>query len=134
MLHTDRVMSPAAARRLATATVLYPGTVTIIYPGPIFTRHQLRVQVLRPPGLPLTCGPRMTRAPSGFPPGLRTHADRTRARTPGQGQASSTSLELRLRHLRHAGPPSCEFTRTHVRLSCRTTTRLSSTGGAGPSS
>jgi len=34
-------MSPAAARRLATATVLYPGTVTIIYPGPIFTRHQL---------------------------------------------------------------------------------------------
>jgi len=36
-------MSPAAARRITTAKVLYPGTMTIIYPGPIFTRHQSRV-------------------------------------------------------------------------------------------
>src|SRR6266496_5778909 len=31
-------------------------------------------------------------------PGLRTHAGRTRARTPGQGQAQSTSLEQRRQH------------------------------------
>ena len=56
----------------------------------------------------------MTRAPSGFTPGLRTHADRTRARTPGQGQAQSTSPELHHRHLPHASPPTCEFTRTYA--------------------
>ena len=54
----------------------------------------------------------MTRPPSGFYPGLRTHTSRTRARTPGRGQAQSTSLEQRPRHLPHAGPPICEFTRT----------------------
>jgi hypothetical protein len=51
----------------------------------------------------------------GLYPGLRTHASWTRARTPGRGQASSTSLELRRRHLRHVGPPICEFTHEHVR-------------------
>ncbi|HEY5989507.1 MAG TPA: hypothetical protein VIV12_24485 [Streptosporangiaceae bacterium] len=60
----------------------------------------------------------MTRTALGLSPGLRTHASRTRARTPGQGQALSTSLELRFRHLRHAGPPICEFTR-----SCATSRR-----------
>jgi hypothetical protein len=68
---------------------------------------------LRPPGLPLTCGPRMARAALGLFPGLRTRADRTRARTPGRGQALSTSPELR--RWRHASPPICEFTRIHVR-------------------
>ena len=75
------------------------------------TGHQSRVQVLRPPGLPFACGSRMTRDALGLFPGLRTHANRTRARTPGQGQALSTSLELRSQHLRHAGPPIRAFTR-----------------------
>ena len=79
--------------------------------GHCMTGHQSRVQVLRPPGLPLTCSPRMTRAPLGFNPRLRTHASRTHARTPGQGQASSTSLGLHPRHLPHARPPICESTR-----------------------
>jgi hypothetical protein len=56
----------------------------------------------------------MTQGPFGFTPGLRTHASRTRARTPGQGQALSTSLELRHRHLPHASPPTCESTRTRA--------------------
>jgi len=33
VLHADQVQSPAAACRLATAKVLYPGTSTAIYPG-----------------------------------------------------------------------------------------------------
>jgi hypothetical protein len=33
VLTTDRVQSPAAACRITTAKVLYPGTATIIYPG-----------------------------------------------------------------------------------------------------
>lgn len=52
-----------------------------------------RVHAIRPPGLPLARDPQVTRGRLGFFPGLRTHADRIRARTPGRGQALSTSLE-----------------------------------------
>ena len=69
------------ARRIATAQVLYPGSA-VIHPEPSLTRHQSRVHIVRPPGLPLTCGPRMTRAPSGFPlaPHPREQDPRTHAR------------------------------------------------------
>jgi hypothetical protein len=92
--------------------VLYPGTATITYPG--LLPHETSVKGSRhSPARP---------SPHPWPPddsgtlrlfpGLRTHAGRTRARTPGRGQALSTSLELRRQHLRHAGPPICESTRT----------------------
>jgi hypothetical protein len=102
-------MSPAAARRIATAMVLYPGTTTAIYPGPIFTRHQPRVHAFAPPGLPLTCSTRMTRAPSGFAPARArpAHARQGRDRLRAQAwnhAASTTSCQ----------PPISEFTR-HVR-------------------
>ena len=82
MLHTDQVVSLAAARRITTAEVLYPGITAVIYPGLIITRHPSRVHILRPPGLPLACSPRMTRAPSGFPwaPHPREQDPRTHAR------------------------------------------------------
>ena len=128
--HTSRVMSPARRLRLSAH-----GSCTPALPSPLRGRSSRSISqgftFVRPPGLPLTCGPRMTRAPSGFTPGLRTHASRTRARTPGQGQALSTRLELRHRHLPHASPPTCEFTRTCA-TSCRTITRSPSTAGAGP--
>jgi hypothetical protein len=75
----------------------HPGTA-VTHPELPVTRHQSRVHVLRPPGLPLTRGPRMTRGTLRLSPGLRTRAGRTRARTPGQGQAQSTSLEPRHQH------------------------------------
>ena len=88
----------------------HPGTA-ITHPGLPVTRHQSRVHVLRPPGLPLTRGPRMTRGTLRLYPGLRTHADRTRARTPGQGQAQSTSPEQRRQHYVMLALQSARFTR-----------------------
>jgi hypothetical protein len=93
--HANQVQSPA--RRLppphGTARVLYPG-VTAAYPGHCLTRHQSRVHVIRPPGLPLTRGPPATGGLLRLSPGLRTRTGRTRTRTPGRGQALSTSPEL----------------------------------------
>ena len=108
---TGRCPRPAA-RRITTATVLYPGTSTVIYPG--LHRHEASVKgSRRSPARPSPhLWPPDDSGALGLSPELRTRADRTRARTPGRGQAQSTSLELRLRHLRHAGPPICEFTRT----------------------
>jgi len=88
----------------------HPGTA-VTHPGLPVTRHQSRVHVLRPPGLPLTRGPRMTRGTLRLSPGLRTHADRTRARTPGQGQAQSTSPEQRHQHYVMLALQSARFTR-----------------------
>jgi hypothetical protein len=96
----------------------HPGT-SVTYPELSLTRHQSRVHLIRPPGLPLTRGPRMTRGPSGFTPGLRTRASRTRARTPGQGQAPSTSLEHRHQHYVMLVLQSARFTRICA-TSCRT--------------
>ena len=48
--------------------------------------------------------------PPAFP-GLRTHASRTRARTPGQGQAQSTSPEQRHQHYVMLALQSARFTR-----------------------
>ncbi len=92
----------------------HPGTA-VTHPGLPVTRHQSRVHVLRPPGLPLTRGPRMTRGTLRLSPGLRTHADRTRARTPGQGQAQSTSPEQRHQHYVMLALQSARFTRNMVR-------------------
>ena len=47
--------------------------------------------------------------PPAFP-GLRTHASRTRARTPGRGQAQSTSPELRRQHYVMPALQSARFT------------------------
>jgi hypothetical protein len=54
------------------------------------------IHAIHPSGLPLACGPRMERAPSGFPPSSEPH--HYWRRTSGQGQAMSTSLELCARH------------------------------------
>jgi hypothetical protein len=118
---TGRCPRPAA-RRITTATVLYPGTSTVIYPG--LHRHEASAKgSRRSPARPSPhLWPPDDSGALGLFPGLRTHADRTRARTPGRGQAQSTSLEPRLRHLPHAGPPICEFTRTCA-TSCRITGR-----------
>jgi hypothetical protein len=55
--------------------------------------------------------PRMTRGTLRLSPGLRTHAGRTRARTPGQGQAQSTSPEQRRQHYVMLALQSARFTR-----------------------
>src|ERR1035437_9582780 len=98
---------PAALPRRGSC---HPGPA-VTYPGLSLTRHQSRVHIIRPPGLPLTRGPRMTRGTLRLYPGLRTHADRTRARTPGQGQAQSTSLEQRHQHYVMLALQSARFTR-----------------------
>ena len=109
--HTSQVMSPA--RRLPPSNGTGPTTPVLLSPtrSSTFTEHQPRVH-----GLPLTCGSPDDTASPRLSPGLRTHASRTRARTPGQGQALSTSQELRPRHLPHAEPPIREFTRTCATL------------------
>ena len=105
----------------------------VLSPG--HPRHQPRVMPheasdegssLRPPGLPLTRDPRMARASLGFPPGLRTPADRTRGRTPGRGQALSTGLEhRRQRQVMTPALRSARFTRimcdlaSHLQASVR---------------
>ncbi len=94
--HAGRVLSPARRLPHPSGRVLLPRLPSPIR-GYAITRHQSRVHVVRPPGLPLARGPRMTRGPLRLSPGLRTHAGRTRARTPGRGQALSTSPELRRR-------------------------------------
>jgi len=101
-----------AARRITTAMVLYPGTSAVIYPG--LHRHEASIKGSHhSPARPSPhLWPPDDSGALGLYPGLRTRAGKTRARTPGRGQAQSTSLEPRLRHLRHAGPPICEFTRT----------------------
>ena len=84
---------PAALPRLGS---YHPGTA-VTHPGLPVTRHQSRVHVLRPPGLPLTRGPRMTREPSGFPPGSAptragpAHARRGRDRLRAQARNNATS-------------------------------------------
>ena len=118
---------PAAFLRHA---ALYPGTA-VTCPGPNLHGASIKGSQRSPARPSPHLWPPDDSAALGLSPRLRTHAGRTRARTPGRGQASSTSLELRHRHLSHADPPTCEFTRT-VRLSCRTTTKSSSINGAGP--
>ncbi len=56
------------------------------------------VHDIHPSGLPLTCGSRMEREPSGFPPSFRPR--RYQRRPSGWGQALSTGPELRCRHHR----------------------------------
>jgi hypothetical protein len=57
----------------------------------------------------------MTRGTLRLSPGLRTRAGRTRARTPGQGQAQSTSPEQRHQHYVTLAPPISEVHSQHVR-------------------
>src|SRR6266542_999594 len=111
--------------------VLSPGTGSVIYPGADLHEASVKGSRSSPARPSPHLWPPDDSGALGLYPGLRTHADRTRARTPGQGQALSTSLELHSRHLPHAEPPICEFTRTCA-TSCRTTIRWLSTGGAGP--
>jgi hypothetical protein len=103
-----RVQSPARRLPHHSGLALYPGTA-ITYPGLDLTRHQSRVHVIRPPGLPLTRGPPVTGDFSGFslgsapaqtgPAHARQGGDRLRA------QARNYAAGL------HASPPICEFTR-----------------------
>ena len=55
------------------------------------TRHQQGFSVIHPFGLPLTCGPRSERAPSGFP--LSFAPSRYQLRTSGRGR-SGTLTEI----------------------------------------
>src|SRR6202022_4872875 len=65
------------------------------------TRHQQGFRVIHPPGLPLTCGTRPERAPSGF--SLSFAPGRYQPRTSGRGRVWNTNPKSRLRH--HAEPP-----------------------------
>jgi hypothetical protein len=120
----SRVQSPARRLPHHSGLVLYPGR-TAAYPGLDLTRHQSRVHVIRPPGLPLTRGPPATRGLLRLSPGLRTRAGRTRARTPGRGQAQSTSPELR-RWPTYRQPSNLRVHSQHVRPRV-------ALAGAGPS-
>jgi hypothetical protein len=83
---------PAASQRRRSCP---PATQPSPIQGSCLTRHQSGVHVVRPPGLPLARGHRMTRQPFGFSPGSApARAGPAHARQ-GQGQALSTSLELR---------------------------------------
>jgi hypothetical protein len=83
--------APAAATQIAGRRLphrngmsLHPGT-TCHHPGLNVTRHQQGFTGVHPPGLPLTCNPRMARGSLGFP---RSSAPRRyQQRTSGQGQA-----------------------------------------------
>ena len=66
------------------------------------------VHAIHPSGLPLACGPRMERAPLGFPPSFAPRRSTGDARQGGDGP-SSTSPELRL--TTSAEPPIRAFTR-----------------------
>ncbi len=65
------------------------------------TRHQQGFRVIHPSGLPLTCGTRSERAPSGF--SLSFAPGRYQPRTSGRGRVWNTNPRSRLRH--HAEPP-----------------------------
>ena len=79
------------------------------------TRHQQGFRVIHPSGLPLTCGTRPERAPSGFP--LSFAPGRYQPRTSGQGRVPNTNPKSRPRH--HAEPPIDE-THSQRATSCRT--------------
>src|SRR3981189_2247494 len=54
--------------------------------GTEYQRISKAFKVVRPPSLPLACGPRMEREPLGFTPELHTRLGRTQPRMSGQGQ------------------------------------------------
>ena len=87
--HTTGDYYPAAASRVTAAMSLHPGT-TSIHPRLTFTRHQRGFSFIRPLGLPLTCSPRMERAPLGFTPSFPPR--RHRRRMSRWGQAMGTRL------------------------------------------
>lgn len=95
---------PAVARPLCQG----PGPITpVLIPSPELSmtgRHQGFTHV-HPPGLPLTCGPRMERGPLGLGP----RASHPRQAGPagarqGRGRALSTCPELHDRHRRTSYP------------------------------
>ena len=94
-----------AACRLSTARVLSPGAA-VIYPGFDLTRRRRGFKRFARPAFPSPAPPGRHGDRSGFFPGLRTRTGRTRARTPGRGQALSTSPELRRRSA-WTSPPIC---------------------------
>ena len=99
-------ISAAAVCRLATAGPCHPGTTPTR--DVRFTRHQQGFRVIHPSGLPLTCGTRSERAPSGF--SLSSAPGRYQPRTSGRGRVWNTNPKSRLRH--HAEPPIDEPTHT----------------------
>ena len=70
------------------------------------TRRQREFKRFARPAFPSPATPGRHGDRSGFFPGLRTRTGRTRARTPGRGQALSTSPELRRRSA-WTSPPIC---------------------------
>jgi hypothetical protein len=118
---------PAASQRRQSCP---PAPVPSSIRGSVVTRHPSRVHVLRPPGLPLTCGPRMTRTPSGFPLGFAPARTGPAHARQGGDRLRALAWNYALRHLRHAGPPICEFTRTcatfvsHSRSTVHRATRM----------
>jgi hypothetical protein len=100
--HADREMipgpPPAALPRHGS---YHPGTA-VPHPELPVTRHQSRVHVLRPPGLPLTRGPRMTQ---GNPPAFPRAPHPALPRHHRSGSASACPAEGHSR-IRYRGPPS----------------------------
>ncbi len=86
----------------------HPGPA-VTYPELSLTRHQSRVHLIRPPGLPLTRGPRMTRGTLRlypWAPHPREQDPRTHARA---GTGSEHEPGTPPPALRHAGPPISEI-------------------------
>lgn len=100
---TDHPMSWSAACRPSTARVLASG-VAVHLSGVNVHEASTRVHAIRPPGLPLTCRPRVIRGASGFSLGFApARTGPVNARQDGD-RLSSTSLELHDRH--HSCRPS----------------------------
>ena len=100
-----------AACRLSAARSRHPGPAITPIRGSDITRHQRGFTRFTRPAFPSPAAPRLyVGAAQASSPGLRTRTDRTRARTPGRGQARhrpvATSLASarppRLAHLPRA--------------------------------
>jgi hypothetical protein len=83
--HPADLHSPAGACRFPAASPCTP----LLHPISGAADHEASTEVhaIHPSGLPLACGPRMKRAPSGFFPELRTPPTHHRRRTSEWGQA-----------------------------------------------
>jgi hypothetical protein len=77
--------APAARRRLVLAPLQHPTGGVSLYEA------STGVHAIHPSGLPLACGPRVERAPSGFPPSFAPHRHRRRTSRAGTGHRARTS-------------------------------------------
>jgi hypothetical protein len=104
--HPGRVASPTSACRSTAASPFIPLQQPIH--GTLLHEASTRVQAIHPTGLPLACGPRMERAPSGFPPSFAPRRPKPDDARRGGDRPPSTDLKQRSKT--SAEPPSCVFT------------------------